>query len=584
MRFFSLLTLAMLLFVMPVTAQESVPPVEAEDTTSGLPVPEGLNDAEIEAAIAALEKEIADFEAEHARRTAEQLEAIEAEQTKVAQLAARELELRDTAATLADEINKLEEALFDIENNANDVESRREGLESELKNQALDLKERLEGSLTARQYPELLEQADAILTSTDSAEERLDGLLALYTRLLEIAGTVSSFEERVKLAGTEGRTEVCQVLRIGLVGGYYSLPGVESGFVVNEGEGEGEVRLAGRAQGLGSSRTNAIEQLVTSPGDAITVPVDVTGGAGMETLASKDSLARWFEKGGHFMWPLVALLSFAALIILERMIMLTLRSIGVRKKIDHVVGLIRQGKLEQAENYCRKTGGSSARVMLAALVYRDNERAVMEDSVQEALLNESPKFQNRLSYIALAAAIAPLMGLLGTVTGMITTFKMVTIFGTSDPRLMAGGISEALITTQGGLYVAIPCLLFRGILGAVAEGAIARLETGAMSVVLAILEQQEQARIEAGSPGSGQSMNSAPPTFPSQEPTLEEAVVEDLTVEEGERAEEEPELPARIQLSPSDSESNTEDEIVLLDEDSDLDDETESRLGGIRLN
>ena len=121
----------------------------------------------------------------------------------------------------------------------------------------------------------------------------------------------------------------------------------------------------------------------------------------------------------------------------------------------------------------------------------------MEDAVQEALLHHAPSFQARLSFIALCAAIAPLFGLLGTVTGMITTFKMVTLFGTSDPRFMAGGISEALITTEAGLWIAIPSLLMRGILGSMADGALGRLEAGALSVVIA-LAKPEEAPLEVG--------------------------------------------------------------------------------------
>lgn len=118
---------------------------------------------------------------------------------------------------------------------------------------------------------------------------------------------------------------------------------------------------------------------------------------------------------------------------------------------------------------------------------------VMEEAVQEALLHQAPKFNARLGFIALCAAVSPLLGLLGTVTGMITTFKMVTLFGTSDPRFMAGGISEALITTQGGLYLAIPCLMFRGVLGAIADSAVQKLEAGAMSVVLVLVEHFQPA-------------------------------------------------------------------------------------------
>ena len=82
------------------------------------------------------------------------------------------------------------------------------------------------------------------------------------------------------------------------------------------------------------------------------------------------------------------------------------------------------------------------------------------------------------------------MGLLGTVTGMIGTFQNLVIFGASDPRNLAGGISEALITTQGGLYVAIPSLLMRGILGSIAEKSVGKIESGAMSALIEILKMR----------------------------------------------------------------------------------------------
>ena len=102
----------------------------------------------------------------------------------------------------------------------------------------------------------------------------------------------------------------------------------------------------------------------------------------------------------------------------------------------------------------------------------------------------APIYRSRLAMIALCAAVAPLMGLLGTVTGMIGTFQNLVIFGASDPRNLAGGISEALITTQGGLYVAIPSLLMRGILGSIAEKSVGKIESGAMSALIEILKMR----------------------------------------------------------------------------------------------
>jgi biopolymer transport protein ExbB len=179
-------------------------------------------------------------------------------------------------------------------------------------------------------------------------------------------------------------------------------------------------------------------------------------------------------------------------LILERSIVLTVRSLGIQQRINQVIRLVQRGEAAKAEAACSKMRGATGSVLHAALTHRAKGRSVMEDAIQESLLHHAPKFHARLSFIALCAAVSPLTGLLGTVTGMITTFKMITLFGTSDPRFMAGGISEALITTQAGLCIAIPCLLLRGVLGAAADRAVARLETGAMSVVLAILQLRKK--------------------------------------------------------------------------------------------
>jgi biopolymer transport protein ExbB len=83
----------------------------------------------------------------------------------------------------------------------------------------------------------------------------------------------------------------------------------------------------------------------------------------------------------------------------------------------------------------------------------------MENALQEAILREVPPMERFLSTLGMLAAIAPLLGLLGTVTGMIGTFHVITQHGTGDPRMMSGGISEALVTTMLGLSVAIPIML-----------------------------------------------------------------------------------------------------------------------------
>ena len=98
----------------------------------------------------------------------------------------------------------------------------------------------------------------------------------------------------------------------------------------------------------------------------------------------------------------------------------------------------------------------------------------------------------------MSAATAPLLGLLGTVTGMINTFNMITVFGTGDPKMLAGGISEALITTKFGLIVAVPALLMHAFASRKAKGVLANMEETTVSFINGIPEPEEEWKKYAG--------------------------------------------------------------------------------------
>ena len=124
-----------------------------------------------------------------------------------------------------------------------------------------------------------------------------------------------------------------------------------------------------------------------------------------------------------------------------------------------------------------------ARVIKAGINCCDMEREEMENALQEAILKEIPPMERFLSTLGMLAAIAPLLGLLGTVTGMIDTFHVITMHGTGDPRLMSGGISEALVTTMLGLSVAIPLMLSQTLLNRTVDNRIGEMEEKAVALV-----------------------------------------------------------------------------------------------------
>jgi len=125
------------------------------------------------------------------------------------------------------------------------------------------------------------------------------------------------------------------------------------------------------------------------------------------------------------------------------------------------------------------------------MTHRESSSAVLDDAIQETFLHEFPKLERFLPSIRMLSSVAPILGLLGTVTGIIATFDMITVVGGGKPRLLAGGISEALITTATGLIIAIPGLLAHSFLSGRINGIIAETERFAASLSNLIKQNQE---------------------------------------------------------------------------------------------
>jgi biopolymer transport protein ExbB len=151
----------------------------------------------------------------------------------------------------------------------------------------------------------------------------------------------------------------------------------------------------------------------------------------------------------------------------------------VPEAISH---LLSDGK-EQTLEYLRDKSGATARVLKATIRNLDRDREHIEDIVMESIMHESTRLDRFGSAIMVIAAVAPLLGLLGTVTGMIATFDIITEFGTGDPKLLSGGISIALVTTELGLIVAIPLLLAGNLLSGWAEKIKDSMEHSALHLI-----------------------------------------------------------------------------------------------------
>jgi len=159
------------------------------------------------------------------------------------------------------------------------------------------------------------------------------------------------------------------------------------------------------------------------------------------------------------MWPIAICSVVALAIFLDRLYVLWRFSQGTRALVQEVEHLIAKRGLSEAVTVCQRVGSPLARIFLAALRSAGRPREQIKALVEEAGIREAAPLERYLGLLGTLANIAPLMGLLGTVIGMIKAFNVISTQGVGTPATLGGGISEALITTAAGLTIAIPILL-----------------------------------------------------------------------------------------------------------------------------
>jgi len=167
-----------------------------------------------------------------------------------------------------------------------------------------------------------------------------------------------------------------------------------------------------------------------------------------------------FNKGGPFMWPLLGALIVGVAFIFERLWTLTRASINARKFFAQVEEVLRSGGPDAAAEICSNTRGPVASVLHAGLLRAQRGLAHVEKAIEASGSIEMAFLERGMVWLATIANIAPLLGFLGTVSGMIKAFEAIAQAGDVEPSLVASGISEALITTATGLAIAIPIQVF----------------------------------------------------------------------------------------------------------------------------
>ena len=227
-------------------------------------------------------------------------------------------------------------------------------------------------------------------------------------------------------------------------------------------------------QGRFTGSTSAM--LSAGPGDDfIRFGLDPTSGQILGLLVREPSFRERINQGGIVGYIIITLGIFGVLLSIERLISLGIAGRKVKAQL-------------KSDTASEKN--ALGRVLGAYESNREVDTETLELKLGEAILKEVPPLQRGILIIKVISVVAPLLGLLGTVTGMINTFQAITLFGTGDPTRMAGGISQALVTTQLGLYVAVPTVLLHTVVSGRSRGIIQILQEQAAGIVA---EQSERA-------------------------------------------------------------------------------------------
>jgi biopolymer transport protein ExbB len=197
-------------------------------------------------------------------------------------------------------------------------------------------------------------------------------------------------------------------------------------------------------------------------------------------------------KGGVFMYPILLCSIIAVAVFLERLWILRRKHILPEAFIRKVEGLIREQKISEAVFLCRGDTSSIAKIFLSGLKNAGRGMWLVKEGIEERGGREAVILEKHVGILATIANMTPLLGLLGTVSGMIKTFNIISIQGVGNPAPLAGGIAEALITTASGLCVAIPTLLCHRIVKDKAESLIFDMEENSIRMVELLEETGSQ--------------------------------------------------------------------------------------------
>jgi biopolymer transport protein ExbB len=328
-----------------------------------------------------------------------------------------------------------------------------------------DLASNLDVSLVSAQYPnrgEFLQDLIDKMSTSDSLPKIAEIERVWYELLREITETGKVVRFNTEVATATGERAERDVVRIGA----FNVVDAEGNYLSYNND---HLSVLPRQPGGGYNKW--AEQLANASSGFHKFGIDPTGPTGGSFLAAiidSPTLEERWHQGGYVGYAITAVGAFALLLAVFRLVVLFATSAKVSS---------------QLKSSSANSNNPLGRVLK---IHEDNpsmDPETLELKMAEGVMRETPKLESGLTLLKIIAAVAPLMGLLGTVTGMIITFQAITIFGAGDPKAMAGGISSALVTTVLGLLVAIPTVLLHTLVNGRAQRIIHVLNEQATGIV-----------------------------------------------------------------------------------------------------
>jgi biopolymer transport protein ExbB len=397
--------------------------------------------------------------AEFKKREAEFLQEKNKQEALLRQAMAELTELERETARLTSEFDKNEKKLATLEDQLNIAMGTLGEMFGVVKQVAGDLKGQFENSVVSAQISGRKEFAADLGESKALPDiPKLEQLwYELQREMTETGKTVQFTTTVVKPDGKKSEQKVTRV-------GAFNL--VSDGVYLNYQPSTGQIVELGRQP---SGRfTGTIKGVERAKSGYEAFAVDPSRGSLLSMLVRAPSFWERLQQGGLVGYVIIALLFLGIGLVIERLKALKTEGDKIRAQMKSPVA--------SADNALGK-------IMLAFEQNKNADLETLELKMDEAILKSTPELEKRVGTIKILAAVAPLLGLLGTVTGMIATFQSITLFGTGDPKLMAGGISQALITTVLGLVCAIPLLLLHNVVATQSKDLVQILEEESAGLV-----------------------------------------------------------------------------------------------------